>query len=334
MQTMDDYRLQSVLFHQINKKGYSNAAKLMQEVLGVNKSSAYRRKRGETPLTLDEAYKLCKHCGITLENIIAKTEGQIVINMASVDEDFKLQLDYPKYLLGLLRYITSLPDCEIIYLTNEIPVCYFFTSPLLAAFKTYVWGRNTFHQEALAERSFQPELFMQNPEFKEICREMIDLYEKIERTEIWTTSILRRSMAQIAYCRDVRLFTDDTTEKKLTRNIESILRKTLSDKPHYNKTAQPRHLYYQPYFSAEDIILIKTKGIPVKVISTFFNPDYFISDESRLLSRSVIRLDYLIRKSEIVDNEKAREAMHKTMFKQIRDKSRNRRLTEQNILGV
>lgn len=316
---MEDYRLQTVLLHQIKKKGFTNIEKLFKEVLGLTKSSAYRRVRGETTLALDEAYKLCKHCGITLENIIAKTEGQVVINMASVDKAFETHLDYPKYLLKILRYITSLPAGEIIYLTNEIPVCYFFTSPLMAAFKMYVWGRNTFHQEALAERQFQPDLLTQDPEFKDICWEMITLYEQIIRTEVWTTGVLKRSLSQIAYCESAGLFENKKTAENLRKETDAILKKTLSPQPHFTKSANRRHLYYQPFFSAEDIILIKTDGKPKQVISTFFNPDYFISDDSRLLSRSTRRLDFLLSKSELVVNENSFKTMRKVYKKGMRE---------------
>ncbi len=314
---MEEYRIQSVLMHQIRKKQPKNTAQVIADILHISKSSAFRRLSGEKIVSVDEAYLLCKHFEITLENIIAETDGQVIISMASAGKEFQTMTAYPQYLLSLLRYITGLPEGKIIYLTNEIPVCYFFTSPLLAAFKMYVWSRNTFHQPNLEDLPFSFNITAQQEGFTEICEEMINLYERIERTEVWTAGVLQRSLSQIKYCESAGLFAEKDMPDKLVAELEIIIDKTLSSTPDFTKRAKPRHLYFQPYFAAEDIILIKTGDYPLQIISTFFNPDYFISGDKRLIPKAVQRLDFMIRNSDAVKNKKSRIALSQILQKEI-----------------
>ena len=162
--------IQNILMRYIKELYPDKTADKLIEALNISRSNAYKRLNGDKPISLDETYKLCHHLGIKLEDIIPKSDGQVVINMASIDKPFEKLEDYPNYLLRLLEYINKLPSSEIIYLSNEIPICYFFTSPLLAAFKMYMWGRNTFHQEELNHRIFQPQLIMSDPNFNKICQ--------------------------------------------------------------------------------------------------------------------------------------------------------------------
>ena len=52
----------------------------LSELLNVSNDSAYRRIRGETPLILDEAKKLCDHFGISLDELLKVEKKLIVIH--------------------------------------------------------------------------------------------------------------------------------------------------------------------------------------------------------------------------------------------------------------
>lgn len=308
--------IQNILMRYVKKVYPKQTAEKLMEALNISRSNAYKRLNGNKPISLDETYKLCHFLNLKLENIIPKSDGQVVVNMASIDKPFEKLEDYPNYLLRLLSYINQLPDSEIIYLTNEIPVCYFFTSPLLAAFKMYMWSRNTFHQENLTNRIFQPQLIIGQANFDNICKKMISLYENVPRTEIWTGGILRRSLSQFTYCHQSGLFENKETIYNLVSELRKVLKKNLSNHPYSNSGAKERLLYNQPYFSAEDIILIKSSH-QKRVIATFFNPDYFISSDERLIEKSEKRLQHFINKSNLIAGELQKEAYFSTFLAQI-----------------
>lgn len=315
---MSNTRIQSILMGHIKRKHPRHTAEKIMKVLNISRSNAYKRLNGHKPLSLDETYKLCYHLDLKLEDILPKSDGQVVVNMASIDKPFETIEDYPNYLLRLLTYINRLDQAELIYLTNEIPVCYFFTSPLLAAFKMYMWSRNTFHNEDLANRTFQPRLIIEGEQFSKICKGMITLYENIPRTEIWTGGILKRSLSQFLYCQQAGLFGKKETIIDLTAELKRIVQKNLSNQPDYTKNAKMRLLYNQPYFSAEDIIFIKSPS-QKRVISTFFNPDYFISSDYRLINKSEKRLQHFINKSNLIAGEVQRDNYLSGIIQQIDD---------------
>ena len=64
--------LQIQLFQYLKNK-ISPQASLVEEMaslLGISTDSAYRRLRGEKPLSLEEVYKLCIHYKLSLDNML------------------------------------------------------------------------------------------------------------------------------------------------------------------------------------------------------------------------------------------------------------------------
>src|SRR5439155_13236880 len=103
------------------------------DALNVSNDSAYRRLRGETSISLDEAAALAKRFGISLEEISAGDREAILF----VRSTFREQSDFEIYLHKTEMFLKSFSEAKRkqgYYSAKDIPVFYFFQFPELAQF--------------------------------------------------------------------------------------------------------------------------------------------------------------------------------------------------------
>lgn len=77
---MGEIELQQQLF-QIIKSRLATDASVVEEIaalLGMSTDSAYRRIRGEKPVTFDELYKIATHYRISLDQLMGINTGAIL----------------------------------------------------------------------------------------------------------------------------------------------------------------------------------------------------------------------------------------------------------------
>ena len=99
---MENQQLQEELFHQVKLKlsGQASLADEVSKVLGLSTDSAYRRIRGETPVDLQEAQKLCNAFGISLDNLMSLQDDRFIFTSNLLSQD---DFDFSAYLRGVLR---------------------------------------------------------------------------------------------------------------------------------------------------------------------------------------------------------------------------------------
>jgi len=109
------------------------------EVLDVSNDSAYRRLRGETAVSLDEAVLLVKHFGLSLEEL-ANTHSDAVLFGRSTFRD--QPTDFEEYLAKTEQYLQRIVETKVkhgIYAAKDIPIFHFFQIPEIAEFKLFFW---------------------------------------------------------------------------------------------------------------------------------------------------------------------------------------------------
>src|SRR5436189_3215860 len=70
---MESEELQKQFFHQLKGRlpQHLSLPEEVADLLEISTDSSYRRIRGEKPLTLDEARKLCNHFKISLDQLLS-----------------------------------------------------------------------------------------------------------------------------------------------------------------------------------------------------------------------------------------------------------------------
>lgn len=216
--------IQSIFLDQIKRKLKSNEslADELAEILNISRDSAYRRIRGETVLSLDEAKLLCIRFGISLDNLVTGTGEMVSFHYRAVDAP---NFTFDKWLKSLLANLESLmpfPDREIIYLANNVPPAYYFNFPLLATFKVFFWMNSLWHVEHLKGIKFSPKLVPN--ELIEVGKRFWKRYTDMPRIEIWSVETANTTLSQIEFYYEAGFFADAGYAPQLCDEYMSMIR--------------------------------------------------------------------------------------------------------------
>src|SRR6478752_111009 len=133
---MSEANLQKELFQHIKSSLPPNISMVdeIAELLGLSYDSVYRRIRGEKPVALDELKILCEHFHLSLDQVLQLQSDKILFTDNEANEPIT---DFKQYLQGLLlqlKHFNSFKQRQLMYLSKDVPVFYFFYFKELAAF--------------------------------------------------------------------------------------------------------------------------------------------------------------------------------------------------------
>ena len=178
METTQNSQAQLKLIDIVQKILPSNLSlvDVMAQLLGVSTDSAYRRIRGETALTIDEAAVLCKKFKISFDSYInpEATSASFRYNALNNENDFK---HYFGSIRDDMKSIRRANTPKIVWAAIDIPIYHHFRYPDLAAFKLFYWLTAVINDPDLTGKKFNSNLISQ--ELKDIGLEIYSWYSQI-----------------------------------------------------------------------------------------------------------------------------------------------------------
>lgn len=198
--TMATENVQSSFLEQVKKRIDPNAsfADEIAEILKISRDSAYRRIRGETVLSLDEAKVLCNQYDVSLD-ILLGTSSEIV--------PFRLQVvnntpeTFEKWLRSILNNLETIArfsaEKEIVYSAKDVPVFHYFTYPELSAFKMFFWMKSVLNYPNLQSEKFSSKLI--SGEYLTLGKKIGAIYDKIPSVELWSDETTNVTLKQIEF---------------------------------------------------------------------------------------------------------------------------------------
>jgi len=197
---------QQVFFQHI-KTSLASHLSLVDEVadlLNISNDSAYRRIRGEKPLSFDEIKTLCAHYKVSLDQLFhLNSDSFLFSGPLSNKDNFGIEM-YLEYLLKQANYFNSFEHREFYHLGKDMFIFHCFGFHELTAFKIFffmktilqypVEGRETIILEKLRESVFK------------VTEKMIDAFQKFPSIEIWHDDSLNATLRQIDYYRASKIF--------------------------------------------------------------------------------------------------------------------------------
>jgi hypothetical protein len=129
------------------------------DLLDISHDSAYRRIRGEKPLSLSELKVVCEKYNIALDQVLQLNSGTVVFRSSDGSGDIR---DLKIYLEGLLRevkFFNGFKQKEMLVLAKDFAVFQFFLVPEIAAFKCFFWMRHILLDERLTRAKFSVRSF-------------------------------------------------------------------------------------------------------------------------------------------------------------------------------
>lgn len=274
---MEGKTLQMQLFARITELLDGNAIKMAKEVaqiLHISSNVIYDRINGKKLLNIEELYLLSKHYRISINDFISLNVtgfqlGSIQKQPSSFDE-FLLRI------FNDLKRLSSINDCEIIYVANETPFFHYLFHPNLVLFKMYVWGRTVWEIEDLQYKKFSAARF-NLPSTEHLIQELSSLYVTFPSTEFWNINMLDTTINQIRHCLECDLFENPSDALVMMEEIEKLLHKMeeVAKSSKKNGVGLSR-IHNNELIQNSTVILVSSKKLNV-VYFIYDSPNFMVS---------------------------------------------------------
>ena len=199
---------QTLLFGLIKEKLPINSA-LVNEIsdsLGISTDAAYRRIRGDSPVSFEEAAKLCSHFNISMDSVVdISNKNHIRCRYSPLNlEETDSYLNFVQNILNNIERVRTAPESKIILSAIDIPQFNILAHKELALFKLFSW--NKVYNCPSNYETFIKEFG--NSEMFNIHEKIAKNYQLIPSTEIWTDSTIDTILRLLSYHVEVGHFND------------------------------------------------------------------------------------------------------------------------------
>ncbi len=191
------------------------------DLLAISTDSAYRRIRGEKPISLDEMQRLATHYKISLDQFMHIKSDSFLFtgSLGNIPGDpFEGWLGSIGRQFSLLN---SYPGKHLYYLTRDVTFVEHFQFPELAAFKFFFWKKSIFQYEELKTVKFSFDAL--NAKEYEAGFKIYEDYCSVPTTEIWNIESINTTIRQIEFYRESHVFDSNETVRKLYRKVEELI---------------------------------------------------------------------------------------------------------------
>jgi hypothetical protein len=216
---MDQPGAQQIFFQHI-KSNLATHLSLVDEVadlLDISNDSAYRRIRGEKPLSFEEIKSLCSHYNVSLDQLFHLNNSSFLFSgPLTNNENFGIE-SYLEYLLSLVNYFNSFEQRELIYNGKDMFLFHCFGFHELTVFKVFFWMK-TILQYPLEGKEIAIIETIRQSIFK-ITARMSEAFNKLPLTEIWHDDSLNATLRQIDYYRESKIFPTDKFALDVYKNM-------------------------------------------------------------------------------------------------------------------
>ena len=167
------------------------------DLLEISQDSAYRRIRGEKPISIEELKVLSKHYKISIDNLLHLKTSNYIFRDNSIEKenyDFNDHLDF--HIKNMIQIKTA-GSAEIIFYSRDTTIFYFYQIPELLAFKYFYWMHTVFGDPAFSRIKFSLEEHI--GKFDRKGQKAAGLFSTLNSTEIWSSETLTLTLKQIQY---------------------------------------------------------------------------------------------------------------------------------------
>ncbi len=212
-------------------------AEEIADILDISIDSAYRRIRGETDITLNEIYLICKKYTISVDEVFSNRSDTVTFAYTKLTDSLHNFENYLLRLIGHLKNIAKIPNSKIYYVAAETPLFYSFFTKKLAEFKLFYWQRSVLNIDAYQQAKFHHGIIPQR--LVDLAHDSYKEYTAVSSVEIWTSETVLTALRQIKFYFDsgvlskeiaIDLLDEARLMIELVRRNAETGRKNVSDK--------------------------------------------------------------------------------------------------------
>lgn len=332
---MSKSELQLQIFNHLKTKLPSQVSLVdeLASVLDLSTDSAYRRIRGEKPLSLEEIYKVCVHYSLSLDNLLNLKSDAFLFKGNFVNPHAFKYEDYLSNIVQQVKYMNSFREKSMTYLAKDIPIFHHYHFREIAAFKYYFWMKNILQHPDFATKKFRLEDYPD--EYWELGKKALTYYNQLDSEELWNIESINSTLRQIDYYNDSNIFSNADETYVLYEAAEKLIN-------HLEYQAAVGYKYsvddlknplgkYETYFNEililEGNILVTLDGTKTAfIIHNVLN--FLLTNDVRFCDNMYAHIQNLKRKSTLISTVSERERSR--FFKYLRQRIETRK---QSIKG-
>ncbi len=329
---MDTASAQQLFFQHIKGKlpPHISVVDDIAELLNISNDSAYRRIRGDKPISFEELQKLCVHYKVSLDQFLnLQSDAFIFTGKLGNEINFYFE-NWLEEVLKQYSIISSFEKKHIYFLIKDLPFNLHFQIPELSAFKFFVWMRcfSGYQVDKGVKFSFN------YPGFEEhtaIGLKIVNVYNTIPTTEIWNTEAINTTIRQIEYyyeagglvTKEQAFILFDKLEQLMNhieKEAELGLKFKMGEQP--NATSAEYRLFNNELIIGDNSILAELGDMRV----TFLNHSFmhFIGTRDVAFNTAMYNnMNNLMQKSTLISSSDERERIQ--FFNHLRDEIHQRK---------
>ena len=324
---MESTGVQQLFFQHIKSKlpGHLSLVDEVAELLDISNDSAYRRIRGEKPISFEELQKLCSHYKISLDQFLHLQSDAFIFSGKLKTEDENSLENWMVSVQEYFQLFSSYKKRHMYYLFKDIPPFVHFQVPELAAFKFFFWSKSILHYESMKGVKFSLDDTRYEKYFP-ISNKIIEFFNKIPITEIWNVESLNSTIRQIDFYRESGSFKNLSEIKLLYSKVEELInhiekQAELGLKFKFGEEPKTNAVEYQMFVNelilGDNTIMVKLDDTSV----TFLNHGvlYFVATTDDRFNKGMqYNLENLMKKSTMISTVGEKERTR--FFNRMRDK--------------
>lgn len=325
-----DKNIQAAFFHHLKQQmpPHLSLVNELSELLNISSDSAYRRIRGEKAIDFDELKRVASHYKVSIDQFLHLEPNRLIFTDRTLEANSSFQFStYLKTIIEDLSFMNSFDDKMIFYLNKDVPVFHHFSSPELAAFKSFFWRKTILQDPAFAKQNFEVEKYALL--FAEAAKKIHTLYTQIPSVEIWNVESINSTIRQIDYYKDTQVFLlkQDviTIYQRLLNAIELIEqyaetgKKASAYDPHLKGASY--EVYINEFILGDNTLLVQLDGSKVAYINHAVH-NYIMTKDERFCDFTYNHFQNIIKRSTPISN--VNEKDRKKFFNKMKDKIKNR----------
>jgi hypothetical protein len=258
---MNQPGVQQVFFQHIkaNLAAHLSLVDEVADLLNISNDSAYRRIRGEKPLSFEEIKTLCSHYKVSLDQLLhLNNESYLFSGHLTNNDNFGIE-SYLEYLLQLVNHFNSFEHRELYYNGKDLFLFHCFGFHHLTLFKIFFWmktilqypieGKDIALMETIRENVFR------------ITAKISEAFNKLPLTEIWHDDSVNATLRQVDYYRQSKIFPSDnfalSVYKEMLEMVDHIEKQAeagckfpVGGKP--NASSVPYKFYYNEFILGDN----------------------------------------------------------------------------------
>ena len=215
--------IQQIFFREIkaNLPAHISLVDSVADLINISNDSAYRRIRGEKPLSFEEIKTLCAHYGVSLDKLFHLKNNSFLFTGQLADKTSFGIDQYLDNLLYQINYFNSFKQTEHYYIGRDFLLFHMFGFQELTAFKVFFWMKTFF--EYPCERMDASIFESMQEKCNKMSSKMTTAFNKISSVEIWTEDCINTTIRQIEYYRQTKAFPTDEYAIKVYDNLLAMV---------------------------------------------------------------------------------------------------------------